>query len=92
MGFAVLTRNPLKWHPKREPKLEFQGVLYSIPQRLITMEAIRCCDFIKDGKFQSIVIPTWSGDWQRAALRQIGATDEDITAAIVYARLMGETV
>ena len=94
MGFAVLTRNPLKWHPKIEPVLEFKGVVYVIPQNSNRFGHARY--FVTEVEEDVMVkvgdIPTWSGDWQRAALRQIGATDEDITAAIVYARLMGETV
>ena len=86
-----MTRNPLKWHPKREPVLEYQGQRYWIPRDGF---GVRRCAMSRVDEEDKVVahIPTWSGDWQRAALRQIGATDEEITAAIVYARLMGETV
>jgi len=89
---AVLTRNPLKWHPKREPVLEFNGLIIHIPDGNFGPSRYAIIDKEDNREWVRIEIPTWSGEWQRAALRQIGATDEDITAAIVYARLMGETV
>jgi len=77
--------------------LEFQGAVYCIPRNdknwFGPARHFERCTGVSDYGWEFVGhIPTWSGDWQRAALRQIGVTDEEITAAIVYARLMGETV
>lgn len=84
-----MTRNPLKWHPRKCPELEIYGKRYSLVQD----EAKHPTRQVIDDKWQKVgIIPTWSGDWQRRFLLAEGFTEEEITAATCLARMMGETI